>query len=446
MKPSNDCLSLIKKWEGLHRKRPDGLIEAYKDPVGIWTIGYGSIEHLDLDRPIQQGDVISQTTAERWLKLEVEEAAEDVDRLCQSALTQSMFDALVSFVYNIGIGAFSESTLLRKLNNDVDYEGAAGEFDRWVNGTDNGTRRILPGLVNRRNDEEALFRRDGLNPSVGGSGSSTSGSITTPTTSSVEEYPYKPAPVPLPFTRALLVKGDVGDDSYILNCALAGLGFLRMAPQPNEFSDITKSAVELLQRREALSKIDGKVGPETKRAMENALKRARGLVPPVTPERGVYCRLTRTRKDAYQGLEWCKLEFVDPTGGVVESLKVVSGAPGAQRFLLFSDPDSLPRSLQPIPQGRYTIGDISWARGKDNYNASHPHPNNGIGPVWVPFVGKQSDDRGDFGFHVDWNWIQEGNNPGSAGCVCPTSLEDLKELVRLLGEFHPRLLVVDWGL
>jgi lysozyme len=443
MRPSNECYSLIKRWEGLHRRRSDGLIEAYKDPVGIWTIGYGSINHFDLGRPIQPGDVITEAAAERWLKLEVEEVAEDVGNLCQVSLTQGMFDALVSFVYNIGIGAFGESTLLRKLNRDVDYAGAAREFDRWVHGEDNGTRRILPGLVNRRNDEEALFRRDGLNP-VGGDGGSTGS--TTPANPSVEERPYQPAPIPLPFTRTLLVKGDVGDDCYILNCALAGLGFLRLAPQPNEFTEVTKSAVELLQRREALSRIDGKVGPETKRGIENALSRARGLVPPVTSDRGVHCRLTRTRDDAFESLEWCKLEFVHPARGVVESLKVVSGAPGAQRFLLFSDPDSFPGSLQPIPQGRYSIGDIDWAGGKDNYSASHVHPTDGIGPVWVPLVGRQSDDRDAFGFHVDWNWIQRRENPGSAGCVCPTSLADLKELVRLLREFDPRLLVVDWGL
>jgi len=445
VKPSNECYNLIKKWEGLHRQRSDDLIEAYKDPVSIWTIGYGSINHFDLGRPIQPGDVITKAAAERWLKLEVEEVAEDIENLCQVSLTQGMFDALVSFVYNIGIGAFGESTLLRKLNKDVDYGGAAREFDRWVHGEDSGSRKVLPGLVNRRNDEENLFRRDGLNP-VRGAVVSIPSSITTPANLSVEERPYQPAPVPLPFTRALLKKGDVGDDCYILNCALAGLGFLRMAPQPNEFTDVTRSSVELLQKREALSRIDGGVGPETKRAIENALSRARGLVPPLTSDRGVYCRLTRTRDDAFKGLEWCKLEFVHPARGVVESLKVVSGAPGAQRFLLFSDPDSFPGSLQPIPQGRYNIGDIDWAGGKDNYNASHVHPSDGIGPVWVPLVGRQSDDRDAFGFHVDWNWIQRGKNPGSAGCVCPTSLTDLKELVRLLREFDPRLLVVDWGL
>lgn len=442
MKPSNECYNLIKKWEGLHRQRSDGQIQSYEDPVGIWTIGYGSINHLDLGRPIQPNDIITKAAAERWLALEVDQVAEDIENICQVFLTQGMFDALVSLVYNIGIGAFADSTLLRKLNREADYEGAAREFDRWVHGEDNGNRKVLPGLVNRRNDEEALFRRDGLNP-VGGA--VRSAGSTTPTDPSIEELPYQPAPLPLPFTRTL-EQGHVGNDCYILNCSLAGLGFLRMAPQPNEFTDITKSAVELLQRREAVSRIDGKVGPETKRTIENALSRARGLVPSVTADRGVYCRLILTSDDVYEGLKRCKLEFVHPTQGVVESLEVISGAPGAQRFLLYSDPDSFPGSFQPIPQGRYSIGDIDWAGGKDNYSESHVHPTDGIGPVWVPLIGRQSDDRDAFGFHVDWNWIQRRENPGSAGCVCPTSLAGLKDLVRLLREFDPRLLVVDWGL
>lgn len=161
MKPSNECFELIKKWEGLHKVIPDGRIKAYLDPVDIWTIGYGSIEHLDLHRPILEGDIITRETAERWLQMEVGEKAEDVERLCKVPLKQCMFDALVSFTYNIGIGAFGESTLLRELNKG-NYEAAARELDRWVHGEDNGTRRPLPGLVNRRNDEEDLFRRDGF--------------------------------------------------------------------------------------------------------------------------------------------------------------------------------------------------------------------------------------------------------------------------------------------
>lgn len=154
--PSEACFTLIRRWEGLHRRLPDGRISSYPDPVGIWTIGYGSIWHPEAQRAVQQGDVITQAQAEQWLDLEVQEKAKGVAPLCSVPLTQSMFDALVSFSYNVGIGAFEESTLRRKLNQK-DYEGAAKEFDRWVKAGGS----VLQGLVNRRNDEEALFRKDG---------------------------------------------------------------------------------------------------------------------------------------------------------------------------------------------------------------------------------------------------------------------------------------------
>ncbi|MEG5018643.1 MULTISPECIES: glycoside hydrolase family protein [unclassified Microcoleus] len=455
MKPSNECFELIKKWEGLHKKLPDGRIQAYRDPVRIWTIGYGSIEHLDRNRPILEGDIITREAAERWLQIEVAEKAEDVDRLCQVKLQQCMFDALVSFTYNIGIGAFGKSTLLRELNKG-NYEGSAREFDRWVNGEDNGTRRPLPGLINRRNDEEALFRRDGflgLDSAIG--------FVTKPEDLAQPPkgaFPYKPASVPLPFTRTL-EKGHIGEDCYILNCALAGLKFLRLGSQLNEFTDITDSAVKLFQTREALSRVDGKVGPETRRAIENALRRARGEHSNISSgiDGRVYCRLTRTRRDAYAGLEWCKLDFVNPQGNVVvDSLDVISGVPAAQRFLMWDDPESKPRNLAPIPQDNYYISDIDWADGKDNYNASHPIHGDGLGPVWVSLVKPQERHescrlkeigcRDAFGFHADWNWIQSRTSPGSAGCACVTTIDDLRKLVKLLRKYDPRLLVVDWGL
>jgi GH24 family phage-related lysozyme (muramidase) len=154
--PSEACFTLIRRWEGLHRRLPDGRIGAYPDPVGIWTIGYGSIWHPEAQRAVQQGDVITQSQAEQWLDQEVQEKAKGIAPLCSVPLTQSMFDALVSFAYNVGIGAFEESTLRRKLNQK-DYEGAAQEFDRWVKAGGS----VIQGLVNRRNDEEALFRKDG---------------------------------------------------------------------------------------------------------------------------------------------------------------------------------------------------------------------------------------------------------------------------------------------
>ncbi|WP_271254397.1 lysozyme [Pseudanabaena sp. Chao 1811] len=228
MNPSIECLALIKKWEGLHRLRADGLIEAYRDPIGIWTIGYGSIANLDESRPVREGDVITESTALRWLQAEVEEKAKRIDQLCKVTLKQCMFDAIVSFAYNVGTeeGGFKTSTLLRKLNRG-DYEGAAQEFDRWINA--NG--RPFQGLINRRNDEEALFRQDGFPATIAG--------VAPIESLEAEESPYQPAPLPFPISRTLR-EGDIGDDCYTLNCALAGLGFLAMASQPNKFTSVTK--------------------------------------------------------------------------------------------------------------------------------------------------------------------------------------------------------------
>jgi hypothetical protein len=167
----------------------------------------------------------------------------------------------------------------------------------------------------------------------------------------------------------------------------------------------------------------------------------------------VYCRIIRTGVEAHEGLEWCKLQFVDPTRGVVDFLDVISGLGGAQHFLTWDDPDSVPGNLAPIPQDRYYIGDIDWAGGKDNYKVSHAHPNDGIGPVWVPIVKLENRPRhcthrgcrDAFGFHGDWNWIHSKSSPGSEGCICPTNLDDLKTLVQLLRQHDPRWLVVDWS-
>ena len=135
--PSQDCLALIKESEGLHRKLPSGKIEAYPDPVGVWTIGYGSIFHVDADRPVKKGDVIAKADAERWLEVEVDEKADAVNTLCKVNLTQGMFDALVSFAYNVGTGdrGLKGSTLLKKLNSiriaHIRDLMPAVEFLRW---------------------------------------------------------------------------------------------------------------------------------------------------------------------------------------------------------------------------------------------------------------------------------------------------------------------------
>ncbi|MEG4084849.1 glycoside hydrolase family protein [Microcoleus sp. POL10_C6] len=425
-KAGQDCLNLIKDSEGLHRKRADGNIEAYADPVGVWTIGYGSIYHIDKKRPVQAGDAITKANAERWLQLEVDEKTGAVNTLCTVAVTQGMFDALVSFAFNVGTGkdGLKGSTLLKKLNSQ-DYEGAAREFDRWIHG--NG--KVLPGLVIRRDREEALFRRDGFP----GAGTSTP-DTTFPAT------PWQEPKLPLEIGRTLVV-GNSGKDCFILNCALGKLGYLADGIQPGEYTPITKGAVEWFQSENDLD-VDGKFGAKTKAALTAALTNAVERVPPPMLER-IYCRLTRTGTTAYAGLEKLLLEFVDPKGRVLAALDAISGAPGAQEFRVPDDPLSFPGSFEPIPQARYTIGDIDFAGGKDNYIDVHFHETNGIGPVWVPIIKTRFDDRDSFGFHMDWNG---SSSPGSAGCVCVGTEPELKNLVALLRRYDPRDLFVDWGI
>lgn len=130
------------------RAREGFRANAYPD-AGGYSIGYG--------RFLGTKPVPSQVTrlqAERWLSEDAQKAADAIVRLVRVPLNQNQFDALVSFVYNLGEGALSRSTLLKKLNAG-DYAGAAGEFRRWV--YSGGT--ILAGLVSRRAAERDLFNR-----------------------------------------------------------------------------------------------------------------------------------------------------------------------------------------------------------------------------------------------------------------------------------------------
>lgn len=139
--PSKACLDLIKKYEGFQR-------EAYRCPAGVWTIGYGHT------RGVKKGDVCDEEMADAWLRGDAAGAATCVRAKVRVALAQHQFDALVSFVFNIGCGKFARSPLLKRVNAG-DFEGAAVEFAKWKH----GGGRVLEGLVRRREEEEAMFRR-----------------------------------------------------------------------------------------------------------------------------------------------------------------------------------------------------------------------------------------------------------------------------------------------
>ena len=139
MSISEAGIFIIKKWEGFRGS-------AYLDPVGIWTIGYGHT------KGVAPGHVMTEPEASHLLIEELKTYENAVRRLVSVPLSQGQFDALVSFCYNTGIGALSQSTLLRYLN-ESDYKAAADQFLRWVY----GGGRVLPGLVSRRQHERRLF-------------------------------------------------------------------------------------------------------------------------------------------------------------------------------------------------------------------------------------------------------------------------------------------------
>jgi lysozyme len=133
-------LDLIKGFEGLR-------LRAYQDPVGIWTIGYGST------RDVEPGQVISLDQAEDRLRSDLADAERAVDSLVSVQINDNEFAALVSFVYNVGAGAFARSTMRRLLNRG-ERRYAASQFARW----NKAKGRVLNGLTRRRAAEAALFR------------------------------------------------------------------------------------------------------------------------------------------------------------------------------------------------------------------------------------------------------------------------------------------------
>ena len=80
-----------------------------------------------------------------------------IKALVKVPINQNQLDSLTSFVYNVGIGAFRSSTLLRLLNSGAPKSEVAAQFDRWNKGTVRGQKVVLPGLVRRRSEEKALF-------------------------------------------------------------------------------------------------------------------------------------------------------------------------------------------------------------------------------------------------------------------------------------------------
>ena len=157
MKVSDSAIEVIKHHEG-KRNRP------YMCSALLWTIGFGHVLYpeqakLKLEerkayplRP-EHDKVWSDGGIDAILRSDLQRFENGVLRLCPSVSdSQSHFDALVSFSFNVGLGSLQSSTLRMKYNRG-DYSGAADEFLKWVR----GGGRVLPGLVKRRSDERSLF-------------------------------------------------------------------------------------------------------------------------------------------------------------------------------------------------------------------------------------------------------------------------------------------------
>ena len=139
MKTSPKGIALIKEFEGLRLK-------AYKCPGGVWTIGYGPTAG------VKPGIVISEAQAEEYLKADLIAFERYLNGL-GLALNQNQFDALISFIYNVGTGNFSSSTLLRKVRANPQDNSIMDELLRWVY----SKGRVLPGLQRRRLAEMKLY-------------------------------------------------------------------------------------------------------------------------------------------------------------------------------------------------------------------------------------------------------------------------------------------------
>lgn len=143
---SDEGLKFIKEKEGVVNK-------IYNDGTGIFTGGVGHKLKPEERLKWKADSYIPECQIDEWLRLDVADAEKHVNNWVIPDIGQPAFDALVSLVFNIGIGNFKRSTLLKKLNKGL-FAEAADEFGRW---TYAGGKK-LTGLVNRRAEEARIFR------------------------------------------------------------------------------------------------------------------------------------------------------------------------------------------------------------------------------------------------------------------------------------------------
>ena len=142
---SNKLFNVISNFEGF-------FAVPYWDRTG-YAVGYGSQYNWDEKRPVVKTDVVDKETAKKWLLLEAAQDFEYIKGIVKVKLTDNQILALSSLAYNIGKGAFADSTLLELLNSGRDLATVAAQFDKWVY----SAGVISNGLKSRRKAEKTLF-------------------------------------------------------------------------------------------------------------------------------------------------------------------------------------------------------------------------------------------------------------------------------------------------
>lgn len=143
---SDAGIAVLKRWEGLPGGWP--ALVAYKDTGGVWTIGYGHT------KGVTERSICTKDQAEQWLRDDLAAAEKCVAGAVTVPLGDNQFAALCLFVFNVGVEAFKNSTLLKLLNGG-NYASVPGQLLRWTH--DNG--KVVQGLINRRNAEIELWHR-----------------------------------------------------------------------------------------------------------------------------------------------------------------------------------------------------------------------------------------------------------------------------------------------
>lgn len=143
---SNHAIELITHFEHFYPK-------AYQDPAGIWTIGYGTIRVNG--KRVTAGMTCTKVQATLWMEEDIQSAVSDILRVCGVPLKQQELDALASFVYNVGIGNFQGSSLLKNIKAKKPVTET--NFTSWNKARINGKLQPLPGLLRRRRAEHFLY-------------------------------------------------------------------------------------------------------------------------------------------------------------------------------------------------------------------------------------------------------------------------------------------------